>query len=713
MFGGRRVRNTCTILVAGLLGVCGIPRVDGAGDFTFTGDCSFSNSIWPSVAIDYFLYQIDASGYPTIVNANPTHPFPSSPVIQGTKRTWAAEPIYVNRPLQFCSLTGTTEGSVEWEGNIFRIDQFVQGTATGTAPDSKGYSRGTAYAQLSSPNGIMEPSLKITSPSLPEGYPVYVRLKTTGPVDYLKNSSGPVNLLTTIRMLYNAMMDGPEWSSIWRFDTEDVELNRYHIVQVGDRTRFSFSRNMTYDMNVDSGSASISHGIMEEITTDVRKPAVGETDTHLVGGGRPFTGVSDAHRCIYAAMAMLVEHWAIKYPQKYNQLYMPDQTSYYLAFDKCRNNPKPEDPFHLGDAIAVLNRYFAAYNGCRSGSAVPLTAVGPFTTNLSHITGMANPMIISGPTTDQDGEIVPSGKGHAMVVDGWYWMYADPAKKTSREYWLAVRDAWDDGLTNVVSIFGLPQYRGYLGDQREWWPLTLPRDFKWRFPDKPDVDNFEPGRLIKVVEQSNLWMLLERLFDEDWTGEDGTYEAAVGTLGSIEVSFDNPTDPEDEEGRLHVLANAGTQSQVVIPLWATDKVRFGFDYTLSAGSKLTLKANNTTLWTSPTGTGVGFPLNHAIVISNMASLGLSNKTVDLKLFLSGSQPIELYLDNLIVENADAAAAKVDLNHDFVVDLQDFAILAETWKKTGTNLEADINRDSVVNAADLIELAKAWGNRYSQ
>jgi hypothetical protein len=708
MFGGRWVRSARTILVVGLLGVCGIPRVYGAGDFTFTGDCSFSNSIWPSVAIDYFLYQIDASGYPTIVNANPAHPFPSSPVIQGAKRTWAAEPVYVNRPLQFCSLTGTTEGSVEWEGNIFRIDQFVQGTATGTAPDSKGYSRGNAYAQLSSPNGIMEPSLKIASSSLPEGYPVYVRLKTTGPVDYLKNSSGPVNLLTTIRMLYNAMIDGPEWSSIWRFDTEDVELNRYHIVQVGDRTRFSFSRNMTYDMNVDSGSASITHGIMEEITTDVRKPAAGETDTHLFGGGTNFTGVDGTTaRCTYAAMAMIVDHWASM--TKYSQLKKPDQTSYYLAFDKCRNNPKPEDPFHLGDAITVLNRYFAAYNGCRSGSAVPLTAVGPFTTNLSHITGMANPMIISGPTTDLDGNIV-SGKGHAMVVDGWYWMYADPAKKTSREYWLAVRDALDDGLTNVVSIFGLPQYRGYLLNQREWWPLTLPRDFKWDFPTNPVVDNFEPGRLIKVVEQSNLSMLLERLFDEDWTGEDGSYEAAVGTLGSIEVSFDNPTDPEDEEGRLHVLANAGTQSQVVIPLLATKNIRTSFDYTLSAGTKLTIKANNTTLWTSPTGTGIAFPLTHRIMIHDLSP---SIQTVDLKLVLSGSQPIEMYLDNLIVENADAAASKVDLNHDMIVDLQDFALLAESWKKTGANLEADINRDSVVNAADLIELAKAWGSRYSQ
>jgi hypothetical protein len=715
MFGGRRVRITCTILVAVLLGACGISAVYGAGDFTFTGDCSFSGLSWPSVSMDYFINQVNASGYPTFVNANPANPFPAVPFIQGDKKTWSVDPLAVNQTLPYCSLSGLARGSFEWQSNVFQIDQYLQASASGTASDPKGYPYGTAYIQVSSPDSCMlEASTRITGVSLSEGagYPIYVRLKTTGPVDYQKSSSGPVNLLIYSRDLFNAMMDGPDWSSIWRFDTENKDLNRYRIVQMGDQVRFLFSRGLTYDIYVDSGSGSITQGVKEEITVDARKVATGEYDVRLLGGGTPFTGVSDLHACIYAAMAMIVDYWALPYPQ----LKKPDQDSYYAAFDKCRNDARLPSgvPCKLWMAVEILNRYFAAYNGCRSGSAVPLVAVGPLATSMASIRCMDNPFILSGPTTDQDGNIIgaPFGKGHSVVVDGYYWMYADPAKRDQREYWLAVRDTWDDGLTKVESA-GFIEYVGFQWLNREWWPLTLPTVFKWEFPDKPKLDNFEPNDTIRVAEKAKLNLLLERLFDEDWTDESGSYEAVVGTLGSVEVSFDNPTNPDDEEGRLHVLANAGTQSQVVIPSWATDKVRFGFDYTLSAGTKLTLKANNTTLWTSPTGTGVAFPLSHAIVITNMASLGLSNKTVDLKLFLSGSQPIELYLDNLIVENADASAAKVDLNHDMVVDLQDFALLAESWKKTGSNLEADINRDSVVNAADLIELAKAWGSRYSQ
>ncbi len=55
----------------------------------------------------------------------------------------------------------------------------------------------------------------------------------------------------------------------------------------------------------------------------------------------------------------------------------------------------------------------------------------------------------------------------------------------------------------------------------------------------------------------------------------------------------------------------------------------------------------------------------------------------------------------------AVNLKADINGNFFVDFNDFAILANDWRKNGSNLKGDITGDLQVDFKDVLELADAW------
>jgi len=55
----------------------------------------------------------------------------------------------------------------------------------------------------------------------------------------------------------------------------------------------------------------------------------------------------------------------------------------------------------------------------------------------------------------------------------------------------------------------------------------------------------------------------------------------------------------------------------------------------------------------------------------------------------------------------ASASGVDINDDGIVNLKDYATLANNWHKIEPNLPGDINRDNIVDPNDLKALAECW------
>jgi len=78
-------------------------------------------------------------------------------------------------------------------------------------------------------------------------------------------------------------------------------------------------------------------------------------------------------------------------------------------------------------------------------------------------------------------------------------------------------------------------------------------------------------------------------------------------------------------------------------------------------------------------------------------------------FADGGYGIPVYVDHISINIHYQLYA--DLNRDGIVDIEDFAILAEQWLGSPGNPSADISPDGgngVIDLQDFVKLAEAWG-----
>jgi hypothetical protein len=565
-----------------------------------------------------------------------------------------------------------------------------------------------AISQFSSDlSGIAKTQLG--SSTYPDGVPVYLMtLLVPGKLDSTEKASVSG---------WSYQRRGPEWSGI--LDNDFGETRK--IFQIGDSQEFEL--NLRAHASVFAlGTLSKSESLDGRYEYHARKPEAGETSRKSLGCGPLFTQDKN-HVCIHAAIAMILDYWG--HDKKYSELHQNTQEEYYAALDKIMGTG-PQTPYQ---AVAALNDYFAAKNGCRAGKAVSLRAVGP--TQLSELTieRMRHSFIIHGSQIEDNGQfnLTDTARGHAFVVDAYYRIqtHFSPLDDLKMS-WLAVRDTWDTELTPVVSvpivpIGSNPKYRGFEDDGREWWPLDYRAyDALW-FPGTPY--RYRPTHFIEVEETFPFGGSQVEVNTSDLSGDD--FDRVIvpqlspalpppqiwqqyRLMSNVRVLPDDArvlpsliAEYPDEtylmnDYMLRVQLQQPVTADVALTCYSTKKVTVEFDYACTAGTlKLYAKTPTT-------------DLEFYEKTFTLASEG----TTTFSLRLTGAAGNELYLDNLWLTNPVAEQIQTDLDGNGRTDQADFARLAARWLKRGCTAPdscggADIDRSGVVDFADLLLFIDSW------
>jgi hypothetical protein len=608
-------------------------------------------------------------------------------------------------------ISGQTHAILQWQNNGFSYDCLAQAESQGggsLGPDLVYSVIGTS----SSFGGTAR--ISIESSSLPDGYPVLLMSQHVPGGYSIRGETSHQNNNWYYQRL------GPDWSNI----QEDIAFpEENHVVQIGDSetSLMSFwARASSSSTEKDKpDSASVAFG--GNLQFRVRKPENGEISRGSLGGGPLFTQDKD-HVCIHAAIAMILDYWGHKYPE----LHKNTQEEYYAAMDKIMGTG-PQVPYQ---AVAAMNDYFAAKNGCRTGKPVSLRAVGP--TQLSELTieRMRHPFIILGFQIEDSGQFILTDDaiGHAFVVDAYYSIHKHFDDLMT---WLAVRDTWDTALTPVVSIptNGNPKYRSYEDGGREWWPLDYTAyDALW----VPEISyRYRPTHFIEVEETFQFGESKTEVKRPELSGDD--YNRVIvpqiipqllppaiwkeyKLMSNVRVLPEDarvlpslvvgPPDESIAEGyMLRVQLQQPVAAEVSLTCYSTRKVTVAFDYACKAGT-LQLFAGSTLLATIPR-----TPSSALSAFKNTFTLA-SEGTTTFALRLTGAAGNELYLDNLLLINPVAEQIRIDLNDSGRVNGSDFALLSAQWLKSGCVAPlycqgADIDHSGKVDFADLLLFIDQW------
>jgi hypothetical protein len=610
---------------------------------------------------------------------------------------------------------GQTHAIFQWQNNLFSYDCMAEAESRGATWDW-----GDHLASIQS-SSMVSGSVKATieSSSEPDGYPIYLMTQhVPGGHSVHATSGGTTNWNDMDSYYYQR--SGPAWSGI---QEGFLSPERNHIFQVGDSDAlsvFAWAFASTSSLGDTSDSASIAFS--GDLEFRVRRPDPGEKSERPLGSGKHFRG-DDSHPCFYAAMAMILDFWADKFPE----LRKNSAAEYYAALDKCKD-PKLQ---YLDNGVAMLNNYFGAKNGCRTGGAVPLRAVGPRFLSDLEIERVRSPLIVTGRQALADNSFkLPENENiaHAMVVDGYHRVRGDYG---DWETWLAVRDTWDDGLTQAVSVStsGAARFRSYWKDNLEWWPLDYESEDSLWFPQMGY--GFRPTHYIEIEPTFPFGGLPSEINIQNLSGDD--FDRVIGaqtvpvltpfqlwqvhSLGSnVRVApmdarvltslVVGPPAEEAESGyRLRVQLQQPVTVEVSLTCYSTRKVTIAFDYACKAGT-LQLFAGSTLLATIPRTAS-----NELSAFQNTFTLA-SEGTTTFALRLTGAAGDELYLDNLALTNPVAEQIRINLNDSGRVNFSDFTPLSTNWLKSGCVAPqycqgADIDHSGKVDFADLLLFIDQW------
>jgi hypothetical protein len=698
---------TCVVAIAAIF-----PIYCPAGDITF----DFDFRVDPNSSY--------SSGYMNVMtNTGPGYKHDLKDINQpdSTPRTpdqyllspkqWGMEIPLTSLPLGEVYSRGQTHGFLEWQDPCIHFDFLAKAAQIA---DVYSYCSFSSYL-----SGIA--TTQLGSSVYPDGVPVYLMTL------FVPGQSGATDSGFAIDGPYQRK--GPEWSGI--LDSNFGEIRK--IFQIGDTQEFDLYLGAS-TLLTDLGTTSSSVSLDGRYEFHARKPEAGEISRNsLVEKGIERVQYTQdrghGHVCIHAAVAMILDYWG--HYKLYSELHQNTQQDYYAALDKVMGTGA-QKPYQ---AVAAMNDYFAARNGCRTGKPVSLRAVGPKQLSELTIEKMRHPFIILGSQIEDNGQFMLTDKavGHAFVVDAYYGIQTNPSPSRNSQLmtWLAVRDTWDTALTPVVSvpIGGNPKYRSFEDEGREWWPLDYRAyDALW-FPGTPY--RCRPAHFIEVEETFPFGDSQNEVKTSDLSDDD--FDRVIvpqltppllpeelwqqyRLMSNVRILPDDArvlpslvVGPPDESlaygYMLRVQLQQPVTAEVALTCYSTRKVIVEFDYAYTAGT-LQLYGNNALLASIPkTPSTALVPYERTFTLAGEG-------TTTFALRLTGAAGNELYLDNLWLTNPVAEQIQPDLDGNRRVDQADFARIAARWLKRGCTAPdfcagADINHSGIVDIVDLFLFIDSW------